>query len=249
VAGKTVKLKVQGGKDHSGQEARDLLLLKEIEADIDTVSPQFLQITKAIRSFAGRYLSSETPHRAVLGVVSPRPGEGRTTIALGLAGALAEIYSRVVLVEMETDEIAPTLCAEMKLGVEKGLRDYIEQDVSLDQVLRPTDKENLWFLPAGPVRHQASRLDATARTRALLSQLRQDFDVVLVDLPPVLTSEEAPALLAALDSVVLVINAGSTTSDDVTRALTLCASVPVRGVLLNRVRLRAPRWLASLVRS
>jgi Mrp family chromosome partitioning ATPase len=240
---------VQKGKKRISQGVVDALLLAEIEAEIDEVSPDFSHITKEIRNFAGRYVSGETPHRAVLGVLSPRPNEGRTTVAIGLAGALAEIYSSVVLVEMETDRTAPTLCTEMNLGVQKGLRDYIGKNVELEEVLRPTEKENLWFVPAGPVSHQASRLDATARTRALLSRLSQDYEVVLVDLPPVLTSEEAPALLAAMDAVVLVVNAGSTTADDVRRALALCGNLPVRGVFLNQLRLRAPKWLASLVRS
>lgn len=248
-ANQPAKRKLRNGKERLSREAEDLTLIREIESDINKVSPEFFQLTKSIRNFASRYLSSETPHKAVLGVISPRPGEGRTTVSLGLAGALAEIYSRVVMVEMETDEVAPTLCMEMNLGISKGLRDYLSEDVALEDVLLPTDKENLWFLPAGPVSHQASRLDATSRTRELLNRLSEDFDVVVVDLPPVLTSEEAPALLAAMDGVVLVVNAGSTTTDDVNRALELCASVPVRGVLLNKLHLRAPRWLASLIRS
>jgi len=240
---------MQGGQGRLAHESRDLQLLREIEADIATMSPEFFEVSKALRNFAGRYLSGETPHRAVLGVVSPRPAEGRTTVALGLAGALAEIYSRVILVEMETDQIAPTLCTEMNLQVEKGLREYLAEDASLEEVLRPTEKENLWFLPAGPISQQTSQLNATTRTRELLSRLREEFEVVLVDLPPVLTSEEAPTLLADLDGVVLVVNAGTTRTDDVSRALALCSVVPVRGVLLNKLRLRAPRWLASLVSS
>ena len=233
--------------DRESIRERDLSLLREIEAEIESVSPQFSQVTKSLRQFAGRYLSSETPHEALLGIVSPRQGEGRTTIAVGLAGALAEVYGSVVLVEMETEQVSPTLCTELNLGVTFGLRDYLEDRASLQEILLATSKDNFFLLPAGPVLQQFSRLDATARTRELLATLKQLFEVVVVDLPPALVSEETPALLPDFDGFVLVANAGSTTTDDVQRTIELCGPIPLRGVLLNQVRLRAPRWLASLL--
>jgi Mrp family chromosome partitioning ATPase len=152
------------------------------------------------------------------------------------------------MIEMETDQLGPTLCMEMNLGVRAGLREYLEDEADLEQILRPTAKENLWLLPAGPVTSQASRLNTTARTRDLFSILSETYDIVLVDLPPVLANEEAPALLTELDGIILIVTAGSTTSDEVERTLALCGSVPIRGVLLNQMHRRAPRWLASLVR-
>ncbi len=234
-------------REEASDRERELSFLREVEAEIDVVSPQFSQITKEIRHFAGRYLSSETPQQALIGIVSPKQGEGRTTVALGLAGALAELYDSVVMVEMETEQVSPTLCTELDLSVSVGLRDCIEGRVSLEETLFATAKENFYLLPAGPVSQQFSRLDATVRTRELLQALRQRFAVVIVDLPPALVSEETPALLPEFDAFVLVANAGSTTTDDVQRTLDLCGPVPLRGVLLNQLRLRAPRWLASLV--
>src|SRR5688572_23369354 len=78
------------------KEAERSHLLAEIDADLAKVCPDYPELTKTLRHFAGRYLSAEKPQQAVLGVISPRSGEGRTTMALGLAGALAEMYSRVV---------------------------------------------------------------------------------------------------------------------------------------------------------
>jgi Mrp family chromosome partitioning ATPase len=203
----------------------------------------------SIRHFAGRYLSQERPHDAVIGVLSCRPEEGRTTVAVGLAGALAEIYDQVVLVELETDQATPTLSSEMELDLPVGLRDYLNREAALNTVLFPTQKEHLSLLPAGAHENQSSRLDGTARTRQLLTELKHGFDVVVVDLPPLLSSEQAPGLLAGLTAVVLVVSTGASTTEEVQQALELCGDVPVRGVLLNKVRPKTPGWLASLIRS
>jgi Mrp family chromosome partitioning ATPase len=224
------------------------VLIQEIEAEINKVAPGFINLTKAVRHFAGRHLSGETPHETVLGVVSPGSSEGRTTLSLAVAGAMAEMYNRVVLVELETDATSPTLCSEMKLGAEYGLQDYFEHQATLGATLWPTKKEGLWFLPAGPVQTTSNRLDTTTRTKKLFDELSQMFDIVVVDLPPLLTSEEAPPLLSGLTGIVLVASAGSTTTDQIAQTLELCQTIPVKGVLLNKVRLRTPGWLASLLR-
>jgi Mrp family chromosome partitioning ATPase len=224
-------------------------LVQEVEAEINKVAPSFVDLTKAVRHFAGRYLSGESPHETVLGIVSPGSSEGRTTLSLAVAAAMAEMYSRVVLVELETDATSPTLCSEMKLGAEYGLQDYFEQQATLGSTLWPTKKEGLWFLPAGPVQTISSRLDTTVRTKKLFDELSQMFDIVIVDLPPLLTSEEGPPLVTGLTGIVLVASAGATTTDQIAQTLELCQPIPVKGVLLNKVRLRTPRWLASLLKA
>jgi Mrp family chromosome partitioning ATPase len=204
---------------------------------------------KALRQFAGRYLSAERPHEAVLGVASARHGEGRTTVALGLARSLAEIFSKVVLVEMEDDRGGPTLSQELGLSLHAGVGEYLKGDASLEDILRETGRENLKLVAAGRRAYPESRLESTGRMRTMLDSLREEFDVVVVDLPPLLENEQAPALMSQLDGVVLVVRAGRTMSEDVALTADLCGPVPVRGVLLNHLKYRTPRWLASLVKS
>jgi Mrp family chromosome partitioning ATPase len=230
-------------------EANDLALIREIDDEIDTEVPHFKDVTKAIRHFAGRYLRDEKPHQALIGVLSAKSGEGRTTVALALAAALAEMYRRVVLVELEIERATPPLWMEMHLGEKRGLRDYLDQEGLPGSIVWPTSHANLWLLPIGPPPAESSHLDATGKTKELFAKLSNAFDVVVVDLPPGLTSEDAPVLLAGLTGVVLIASAGSTTTEDVKQTLRLVGSAPIKGILLNQVRLRAPRWLASLLRS
>jgi Mrp family chromosome partitioning ATPase len=234
-----------------GRTSREvnLALIRDVAAGTSRSAPGLSKATSAIRHFAGRYLSQEVPHSAVIGVLSCRAGEGRTTVALGLAGALAEMYERVVLIELETDQAAPPLSTEMDLDLPVGLRDYLAGNAPLSSIVFPTQKENLWFLPAGAQETQSSRLDGTARTRQLMTDLNESFDVVVVDLPPLLSSEQAPGLLGGLTAVVLVVSSGTTTTDEVKQAVGLCGRLPVKGVLLNKARPKTPGWLSSLFRS
>jgi len=228
-------------------EADHLDLLRQIDTEIDKVSPEFSQLASTVRQFASRYLSGETPYGATIGVVSANPGEGRTTVSFELAGALADIYASVVLVELGTSQDALAMSAEMNLKVTSGLGEYLDGEAELEDIIQPTRKSNLSLITAGKIDQRASRLGATTQIRELLTILGKEFAIVIVDVPPLLANEESPALLGNLNGIVVVVAASTTTMDEVSNTLRLCDSIPVRGILLNRVSKRTPKWLASVV--
>jgi Mrp family chromosome partitioning ATPase len=223
--------------------------VSEIKALAGKAAPGLSQLLEITRHFASRYLSRELPHESVIGIMGARSGEGRTTVSLSLAAALAEIYNRVVIVELASGIRGTDLLTEVGLSGETEQPRQTIYDDSLESMLHETHKENLWLLPARASNGWGSRLDSSSHTMSMLAELRESFDVVVVDLPPLLTSEEAPVLLRGITGIVLVVSAGSSTIDDVAQVLRLCPAIPIKGVLLNKVRLRAPRWLASLFRS
>jgi receptor protein-tyrosine kinase len=206
--------------------------------------PDYVHFETTLRQFVSRYLSNEKPFGTIVGIVSPNSGDGRTTVACALAAALAEVYSSVVLVEMAE---GGGLSRELLLPTGPGLLDYVTStDLEVETVLRKLRMENLWFLPIGAERPKAGNLDAVARTRSLLTELRDRFEITLVDLPPMMMSEDAPALVGHLDAAVLLADAGKTEMEDIARTVELCGKVPIRGLLLNRFK-EMPSWLSSLV--
>jgi len=223
--------------------------LNLIKEDVTIASPKFSEFIACLRHFAGRHLSNEPHHDSVLGVVSPGRGEGRTTASLALARALAEIYPRVVLVEMEGLRGQPSLCAEMQIPFFGGLRSLLRGAGSLEDALWHTDTKNLWLLPFGASSYEINGLDATTRTREILASLRTMFDVVVVDMPPLLLDEKTPPIITHLSGLIFLVESGSTSVDDFSKSLSLCESVPIRGVLLNKTNLATPKWLASLLGS
>jgi Mrp family chromosome partitioning ATPase len=221
---------------------RQVQLLAEIASDLKKVCPSYDEFASKIRRFASRQLSSED--MSVLGVVSAKAGEGRTTVALSLASALAEIYPRVVFVEASRGE-SLSLAEQLRVEPEVHLDAYLEGNLSALETLHGTAKEGLWVLLAGMA--DSGSLRMIAAMRSLLRDLREQFDVVVVDLPPLLVSEDAPAVASELDAIVVVVEAGGTSSRDLDKALGVFASTPIKGVILNKTSYKTPRWVASLI--
>jgi Mrp family chromosome partitioning ATPase len=230
---------------HTAEEERNQLLA-EIRDDIGVACPQYQELTKTLRQFVARYLAAEEPTGLVLGVVSAGPREGRTTVALGLAGALADMCPNVALVELAGEPGQPTLAMELGLPAGSGLSGYLQNGMSLEDVVQPTGKSNLWLLPAGQT-DRPYRLAANSATGALLARLRERYAVTVIDVPALLANEDAPALVGQLDGAVLVVGAGRTRDYEVAEMVSLLGEVPVRGILLNQVRTWTPGWVASLV--
>jgi Mrp family chromosome partitioning ATPase len=218
--------------------------LTEIEHEVTALCPEYLDMVHLVRRYASSHLSATGPK--VIGVASANAGEGRTTVALGLASALSEIHERVIFVEAETSS-GRSLQAQLTQRESIGLSGFLSQKVTVEQSVDPTTKNGLWLLPAGRLSTELTQLEAVGGMRTLLSQLRQDFDAVVVDLPPFLVSEGAAALVPELDSVILVVAAGQTTMSEVAATVRLCGSVVLDGVFLNKAVYKTPRWLASLL--
>jgi Mrp family chromosome partitioning ATPase len=181
-------------------------------------------------------------------VASALPGSGCTTIALSLATALADIHGNVLYVEAEPSE-EETLQPQTGYVATSGLQGYLRHESTLEESILITGKAGLRLLPSGHARVPMSPLERLAGMRTLFSTFRRDFDITVVDLPPLITSEDGPGVLAEVDGVVLVVAAGQTNIDEVKNAIALCGDVPIEGVVMNRATRETPSWLAKLFTS
>jgi len=150
-------------------------------------------------------------------VTSSRPAEGKTTICINIAVALAQKGESVALVE--ADLRAPSMVELLKAGDGKGLTDVLTNKRSLDEVLLPVDRApGLSLLPAGPSPINPSELLSSSAMAQLLGELRQRFNYVVMDTPPVLLVTDATVLSTVVDGVLLVVESGVTTPAEVSRA-------------------------------
>lgn len=220
-----------------------LRILSEIEQDIDRACPEFQEFVKSIRRFAGNRLTA-TGH-TVIGVVSAKEAEGRTTVGLALASALAEIHERVAFVESR-DRNSINLSSELRQVESIGVSGYLSSPTAVGEILQPTGKKGLWLVPSGSL-DELTSLEAVGGMRRLLSELRAEFDSVIVDIPALLLSEGSAAVVSQLDGVIFVIGAGQASISEVDAAAKLCGAVPIDGVFINRAEYRTPNWLMSLL--
>lgn len=165
--------------------------------------------------------NSSRSHTPVILVTSPNPGEGKTTTSANLCAALADTGRRVLAVDADFRRPA--------------LAKFLAPIANLDDPDRPsaTRVDNVAFL-AAPHEHGAVG-DTVFELRKMIAAHQDNFDIVVVDTPPMLTTNDAVDLLAAADATLLVLRAGRTRTNSAQRAATVLSRLraDVLGVVLN----------------
>ena len=172
-------------------------------------------------------------------VTSPNAGEGKTTVTTNLGVALSKSKLRVVIIDGDLRK--PGLHKHLLVENNFGLRNILREEVSvasapLTELCKQTVVPNLFMIPSGTGREEVVELlhSGSAITR-LLDRLALEFDVVLIDTPPMLHMADARILAAQSDGVLLVLRAGLTSRDQAANACDLFENdqVPLIGTILN----------------
>jgi capsular exopolysaccharide synthesis family protein len=194
-------------------------------------SPQ----AEAIRGLHASILSSRngrTPQ--VVLVVSSLPNEGKTTIAVALAAALAQ-HSRVCLID--TDLRKPGVGQALGIPAEEGLAEVLAGSAVPEEIMvTDPSSPNLSAILAGLIHHDPAAALNSARMRKLLADLRQAYDFVIIDSAPVLAYADIRIISPMADGVVLVARSGITTREAMARTKEILAEIqgaPILNVVLN----------------
>ena len=181
-----------------------------------------------------QYSKTDDPARTIL-VSSPGPGEGKSTSVANLAIALAQMGSKVILVD--TDLRRPVLHNLFNLSREVGLTNYLVGNEPLTSIVKVTEIENLHMITTGILPPNPSEMIGSKRMREFLQEIKQEFEYVLFDSPPMIAVTDALVLAPLVDGVVVVLRSGKTDRDAALRTFELLQNVRGRalGVLLNDV--------------
>jgi capsular exopolysaccharide synthesis family protein len=178
-------------------------------------------------------------------VCAPRHGEGATTVAVGLAGALAkERESRVLL--MEGNLRTPCFTEILPLNADTGLVDFAAGRVAPEALATRLDGFNFSVIGVGVTQSHPMDLEILD---SLLARLRAQFDFIVMDGPPVNSYADASVLATKVDGVILVVEADRTPVVDAETAKRQLDKVGARilGVVLNRRRSYIPAFLESIL--
>lgn len=182
-----------------------------------------------------QFLHLDKPGR-VIQVTSASEGDGKTTTLANLGVTLANADQKVMLVC--ADLRRPRLHEFFGLQNTAGFTSVVFGDVPLfDALQRVKRVPNLYLLSSGPLAPNPSEVLNSQRARELLDALSAQFDYVLVDCPPILPVTDAAVLSPYVDATIVVAKAGSTTRNEMARAVELLQQVdaPISGLVLNGV--------------
>jgi protein-tyrosine kinase len=191
----------------------------------------------AFRMLRTQVVQRMDAHRwRVIAVFSPGANDGKTTTAINLAISLAgDQLHNVLLVDLDFKR--PTIAARFGLSPEFGSDDVLTGGASVEQSLfHPEGFDRLVVMPARTTLENSSEILAGPRGRWLVNELRDRYPerIVVFDLPPVLTGDDALSFSPLVECGLVVAAEGRTRRSNLVRTIELLAKTPLVGTVLNR---------------
>jgi capsular exopolysaccharide synthesis family protein len=200
-------------------------------------------ITESYRTIRTALLfsQSEKPPQVML-LTSPSPSDGKTITTLNLAITLAQDGYNVLVID---GDLRKGCChARMGLKNHRGLSNVLTGGLALDEAIQKTSIMGLSLLSRGVCPPNPSELLGSRIMREILTNIRDSFNFILIDSPPVIAVSDASVLSVISDGVLLVLNSRNSTTASARQAMTRLEAVraPVLGVILNSIDLENPDY-------
>lgn len=222
-----------GGKSSIEREGRliDAHLLSFVNP-LSSIAESYRRLRTSIQ-----YAQSDKPVQTIM-VTSANPSEGKSTTVSNLAITFALAGRRVIL--LDTDLRKPNLHAEFGLDQSPGLTEVLYGDVATEHVVRKTPVPGLDLICSGTVPPNPSETLGSARLKDLVNRLKNQYEILLFDSPPVLAVTDPAVLSTIMDGVVMVASSGNTRADALERSVELLHDVGGRilGIVLNNFDIR-----------
>lgn len=169
----------------------------------------------------------------ILAITSTQAGDGKTYIAANVAAALSRIHPTVLI---DLDLRHPTLAARFGLDPPLGIDDYLAGDALLEDAGTHVAAVDLTLYGVRQPRLASATFLAVQRLGQMFDVIRNQprAPICIVDTPPILVVDDILLIAESVDGVLMVIEEGSTTADDVANALRILAPTPVVGSVLNK---------------
>ncbi|HEX5475286.1 MAG TPA: polysaccharide biosynthesis tyrosine autokinase [Vicinamibacterales bacterium] len=207
------------------------------------VPPNFAEAFRGVRTNV-LFSSAEEGSRSIV-VTSTGPGEGKTTVAVNLAVGFAQAGQRVLLID--ADMRRPRVHDVFGQSQEPGLSNLMVGNAKASESVRKCTVPNLWVLTAGRIPPNPAELLGSVRFRDFLGSLKEHFDWVIIDSPPVMAVTDATIAANSASGVVFVVGAEMTSRHAAKTAIEQLAHGRVHfvGAVLNRVELEKNAYYYS----
>jgi exopolysaccharide/PEP-CTERM locus tyrosine autokinase len=231
------KVEVGGTKHHVSQ---DDLIAGGLLAPLDIAVPVTDEFRRIKRPLIANWSKgvAEKGHMNIIMVTSALPGAGKTFCSVNLAASLSlERELNVLLVD--ADVAKPHISSAFGAKDAPGLIDLLlDESLELSDTLLRTDLNDIQLLPAGRRHPQATELLASERMKHVVDELAERYPdrIIILDSPPLLLTSEAQALAGQVGQIALIVEAGTTTQQQLNLALETLNPDKAINLILNKSR-------------
>jgi|Deesub1362A_J573_1020465.scaffolds.fasta_scaffold00985_12 capsular exopolysaccharide synthesis family protein len=227
-------------KERVGEMDMEGKVEKKVSKDIEV-----LEEYKKLVNFI-QFIASNKQY--TLSISSTLSGEGVTHTSVNLSKAIAQMLMADVLL-IDVNLSRPAVHKYFGRSLTPGLLEIIEGKILAENVLKNSELPNLYVLPAGHPTPDSSKLIRSEKMLFLLEELKSRFNYIILDCPAFLVNADASVLSSFADGVLLVVKAGVTSRELISKALSqLKEREKVIGVVLNEVESYIPEWLSRFLK-
>ncbi|TXK85626.1 CpsD/CapB family tyrosine-protein kinase [Paenibacillus sp. N3.4] len=171
----------------------------------------------------------------VIMVTSAGPGEGKSTTLTNLAVAYAQADKKVLVIDADLRK--PTMHHTFIVSNRWGLTNLLTNQLTIREVLQETFIPNLTIISSGPIPPNPSEILASKKMISTLDELKEQFDIILIDTPPAIAVTDSQIIATRVDGVILVVDSDKVKRDAALKAKQNLENVRARilGVVLNNV--------------
>jgi len=233
---KLFSLKRKSGVKRVKSNANGIPTIFEYYRDESASTIEFRRLARNINPNSGKSINS-------ILITSAVPSEGKSLVAANLAITIAKDEGKNVLL-IDCDMRKSSIHSLFGIEREAGLSSFLEGAATLEEIIKDTELENLKIIPGGSEVPSPTHLLKKEKTKELLSECKSKFDFIICDAPPIVPVHDSEILSQYVDGVLLVVLAGKTFRQIVTRATELLeeAHANVLGVILNDIQGNLPYY-------
>lgn len=193
-------------------------------------------VAESYRTFRTNVMAKKKPGSLSMVITSSGASEGKSTTIANLAITLAQMKSKVCLVDFDLRR--PMVHNIFELERNNGSSDYLADDhKTLSSIVKSTNIENLFVITSGIIPPNPSELIASSRTDLLIEEAKNMFDFVLFDMPPVIAVTDAMIMAKKVDMLALVIRVNNTEKAVVQRTKSMLENIGIQitGIVVNGI--------------
>ncbi|MEG1297191.1 MAG: polysaccharide biosynthesis tyrosine autokinase [Niameybacter sp.] len=202
--------------------------------NVKEFSPGFVEAYRLLRTNLN-FLSIDQNIKSIV-VTSARQGDGKSLTTAMLATVMALAGKKTILVDCDLRK--PTISNLFKFATERGFTDVLLTKEDVKEMIHQTNIDNLYVLPAGTVPINPSEIICSQKAKDLINSLKEDYDYMIIDSPPVGIMADGQVLSQYVDGCLLVVSYRRTKTPEIQKAKSCIEYVDgkVLGVVLNRTK-------------